>query len=105
MVRVPGLYSDNSFRVGADGTTELLRPPEGSVVGSRVTFDGIDPNAGGVASANALNKGDGKKALEAILGDASFCTNSGKEATFRGCTMVTEAGEVKVKSVSGGKIK
>ena len=75
------------------------------MVGSRVRFDGIDPESGGIASANALNKGAGKKAVAAILEDAGFCTNSQREATFRGCPMVTEAGEVTVKSVVNGKIK
>jgi len=62
-------------------------------------------SVGGIATPNALNKGDGKKAVEAILTDAAFCTSASKEATFRGCPMVTEAGEVTVKSVANAKIK
>jgi tyrosyl-tRNA synthetase len=91
--------------VGEDGTTELLRPPVSAKVGERLTFDGIDMSLGGIATPNSLNKGDGRKALEAILNDVRFTTNSSREATFRGCTMVAAAGEVTVKSVINGKIK
>lgn len=85
--------------------TELLRPAAGSIVGSRINFDGIDMSAGGIASGNALNKGAGKKALEAILTDATFATTTQREAAFRGHIMSTENGEVTVKTVSNAKIK
>ena len=90
---------------GENGTTELLRPPNNARVGERVTFDGIDMSLGGIATPNNLNKGAGKKAVEAILTDADFKTNSSREATFRSCTMVTTAGEVTVKTVNNAKIK
>jgi hypothetical protein len=86
-----------------DGSqVELLRPPEGSVLGERVTFEGV--GQGTAATPNQLNK-QGKKALEAILNGGDLAVNGDCEASWRGRTMVTSKGPVKVASLAGAPIK
>ena len=89
----------------ADGkTVQLLQPPAGSVIGDAISFQDIA--AGTVATPNQLNKGAGKKALEAILTCGDLITNAGCEATWRGHTMTTaKGGVVKVASLADSKIK
>ena len=86
-----------------DGTkVELLRPPAGAVVGERVSFEGVAQ--GTAATPNQLNK-QGKKALEAILTGGDFACNGDCEASWRGRTMLTKLGPVKVESLAGAPIK
>jgi methionine--tRNA ligase beta chain len=88
----------------ADGkTVHLLQPPAGSAVGDAISFEDIAE--GTAATPNQLNKGAGKKALEAILSCGDLKTNGGCEATWRGHTMTTAKGVVKAASLADCKIK
>ena len=65
--KIAGVDSNGMVMAAMSGdksTVELLRPPPGSKVGERVTFEGIPE--GTAATGNQLNK-QGKKALEFIL--------------------------------------
>eukprot|EP01052_Picozoa_sp_SAG31_P041564 SAG31_NODE_6336_length_2059_cov_2.956122_1_plen_513_part_10 len=82
---------------------ELLQPPEGAPVGERVAFD--DMEQGTAATPNQLNKGQGKKALEAMLSSGGFKTNGSKQATWRSHTMLTSKGAVTVPTLADALIK
>ena len=48
--------------------------------------------AGAVATPNQLNKGNGKKAVECIVGGSDLCTNDKGEACWKGHVMNTAKG-------------
>eukprot|EP01043_Picozoa_sp_COSAG02_P034105 COSAG02_NODE_2366_length_9052_cov_1.784541_4_plen_1632_part_00 len=81
------------------GTFELLRPPEGSIPGERVSFEGITRCK--AAAPNAMAK---KKIMPGITGTGDLKTTDAKQASWRGHVMMTSAGPVTVKSIAGGGI-
>ena len=84
-------------------TVEMLQPPADTPVGERVSFD--DMEQGTAATPNQLNKGAGKKALEALLAPGGFKTNGSKQATWRAHTMLTSKGPVVVPTLADSLIK
>ena len=66
---------------------------------------GEGPLAGAVATPNQLNKGNGKKAVECIVGGSDLCTNDKGEACWKGHVMNTAKGAVTAATLKGCNIK
>ena len=80
----------------ADGKVELVTPPEGSTVGSRVFVDGL---SGEAHPANAIKK---KKVWEAVAPDLHV--NDEGVACYQGKPLQTNAGVCRVDTIVNAPI-
>jgi len=91
-----------------DKTVELLRPPAGAKPGDRVVVQDVDwYKTHGPATANKLNKGDGKKAYIALMSSPKDLRTDAKGvATWRGRAFGVEGvkGSVSVKTATDAGI-
>jgi len=86
--------------VAEDGSTQLLRPPEGSKIGERIFVKGID-----YKGTEPKGKVDSKKKNHPwVKTKASLTTNADCVACFEGKPLITSAGKVKCDSLSNTQI-
>ena len=79
-----------------DGTTQLLDPPAGAAVGTRLTVAGIE---GPAWPANKVKK---QKLWEAVQAD--LCTNAECHATWQGQAILVDGAPVTVTSCAKATI-
>jgi len=81
---------------------ELMRPPEGSVVGERIQLEGNPILGAPVGSAYEAVLNPKKKYMERLL--PLLKTNDGCEGTYNGVRLVTSKGVVKSQTLGNATI-
>ena len=103
--KLAGIMSEGMVLCGQNDThteVELMRPPNGTPIGERVTLEGSLFGDAGLSqdSQPILNP---KRKIEPKLLDR-LATNGAKEGMFNGVKLMTTAGAVVGKKVANGKI-